>query len=59
MPNERDPKLDRDQDLPQKNRTPEEAEQGTGTAQGGEIKDKEAQTSNTYGHTRDSGEEPK
>ncbi|HZY17742.1 MAG TPA: hypothetical protein VFE82_04630 [Ramlibacter sp.] len=26
---------------------------------GGEIKDKEAETSNSYGNTRDSGERPK
>jgi hypothetical protein len=56
MPDDKDPKVTPQQDQPQKNRTPEEAEQGTGSAQGGEIKDKDAETSNSYGNTRDSGE---
>jgi hypothetical protein len=63
MPNEKDAKLEQEQDDPQQNRgsqqQSQQQSQGGGTAQGGEIKDKEAETSDSYGHTRDSGERPK
>lgn len=36
-----------------------QGEERGGTGQGGEIKDKDARTSNSYGNTRDSGERPK
>ena len=56
-----------DEDAPAAEYTRSGARQGggkgsTGSASGsgsGEIKDKEAETSNTYGTTRDSGERPK
>ena len=57
MTPEEEPVPDRQQ--PQKDRSPEAAEQGgRQPAEGGEIKDKEAETSNSYGNTRDSGERP-
>jgi hypothetical protein len=37
----------------------EQDEQRNSAGQGGQIKDKEAPTSNSYGNTRDSGERPK
>ncbi len=60
MPDEKDEQPSGDQDQPGKNRLPDAAGQDAGTpVPGGEIKDKEAETSNSYGRTRDSGERPK
>jgi hypothetical protein len=47
-----------DLDSPADEDAPKAEYQRSGTAQGGEIKDKEAETSNSYGNTRDSGERP-
>ena len=37
----------------------QEGKAGRGQRHAGELKDKDAETSDTYGNTRDSGEEPK
>jgi hypothetical protein len=60
MPDPKDPKLEREEDV-QRQQQPSQPQpqQDTGTAQGGEIKDKEAETSDSYGNTRDSGERPR
>jgi hypothetical protein len=63
MPNAKDnAKLSGDTHLPDLDggdATPDDRVPGErGNAAGGEIKDKEAETSNSYGHTRDSGERP-
>ena len=51
--------MDQSQSQSQDQRSPGAAEQGgRKPAEGGEIKDKEAETSNSYGNTRDSGERP-
>jgi hypothetical protein len=60
MPDPKDPKLESEQETRQKQqRSQPQPDQDSGTAQGGEIKDKEAETSNSYGNTRDSGERPR
>jgi hypothetical protein len=60
MPDPNDPKLEPEDETRQKQqRSQPETQQDGGTAQGGEIKDKEAETSDSYGNTRDSGERPR
>ena len=59
MPDPRDQDIERDEDTRRKQqRSQPETQQDGGTAQGGEIKDKDAETSDSYGNTRDSGERP-
>jgi hypothetical protein len=55
--NEQDPRVKADPaDIAQAS---DEATPGKGINQAGYIKDKDAETSNSYGHTRDSGETSK
>ena len=58
MPNERDEsQLNGDLNQQPGKKQPSAADQQSGEpVEGGEIKDKDAETSNSYGHTRDSGE---
>ena len=59
MPDTKDPNLEREQDTRRnQQRSQPDAQQDGGAAQGGEIKDKDAETSDSYGDTRDSGERP-
>ena len=59
MPDPKDQDIEREEDTRRKQqRSQPETQQDGGAAQGGEIKDKEADTSDSYGNTRDSGERP-